>query len=245
MLNMTLQSIMLLAAAFGVFAIIGWLMAGKRKPAARRVSAFDNFEVIEGGAVAAPARATPADVVHYDVAKAAEQFTSGVVSAPREPRSADVLRIEPRLSETRLAETRHADVTKPAYAPPEFTPRVDTSTLRIHPHADFLDTNLQGRVSSLASMTPDSVEAAVQQAGSGLEPMRLDGPRGGIDDLTVISGVGPGNQQELNELGIYHYWQIASWTPENVAWVSNRIRFPKRIVRENWMSQAAKLSKRI
>ncbi len=241
MLNMTLQSIMLLVAAFGVFAIIGWLVAGKRKPAARRVSAFDNFEVVEGGA-AAPARATPADVVHYDVAKAAEQFTSGVVAAPRERHSpaADVIRIEPR-----LAEARHADVTKPAYAPPEFTPRVDTSTLRIHPRPDYLDTNLQGRVSSLASMTPDSVEAAVQQAGSGLEPMRLDGPRGAIDDLTVISGVGPGNQQELNELGIYHYWQIASWTPENVAWVSNRIRFPKRIVRENWMAQAAKLSKRI
>lgn len=242
MLNMTLQSIMLLGVAFGIFAIIGWLAAGKRKPVARRVSAFDNFEVIEGGA--APARATPADVVHYDVAKAAEQFTSGVV-AQREPQSADGLRIEPRSSEPRSSESRHADVQKPAYAPPEFTPRVDTSTLRIHPRPDYLDTNLQGRVSSLASMTPDSVEAAVQQAGSGLEPMRLDGPRGGIDDLTVISGVGPGNQQELNELGIYHYWQIASWTPENVAWVSNRIRFPKRIVRENWMAQAAKLSKRI
>jgi predicted flap endonuclease-1-like 5' DNA nuclease len=239
MLNMTLQSIMLLVAAFGIFAILGWLVAGKRKPAARRVAAFDNFEVIEGGAV--PARATAADVVHYDVAKAAEQFTSGVVTAPREDQMAspDVIRIEPR------PEVRHADVMKPAYAPPEFTPRVDTSTLRIHPRPDYLDDNLHGRVSSLASMTPDSVEAAVQQAGSGLEPMRLDGPRGGIDDLTVISGVGPGNQQELNELGIYHYWQIASWTPENVAWVSNRIRFPKRIVRENWMAQAAKLSKRV
>jgi predicted flap endonuclease-1-like 5' DNA nuclease len=239
MLNMTLQSIMLLVAAFSVFAILGWLMAGKRKPVARRVSAFDTFEVVEGGA--APARATPADVIHYDVAKAAEQFTSGVV-APRvhESPSADVIRIEPR-----SFEQRHADITKPAYAPPEFTPRVDTSTLRINPRPDYLDTNLHGRVSSLASMTPDSVEAAVQQAGSGLEPMRLDGPRGGIDDLTVISGVGPGNQQELNELGIYHYWQIASWTPENVAWISNRIRFPKRIVRENWMAQAAKLSKRM
>ena len=176
MLNMTLQSIMLLVVAFGSFAIIGWLAAGKRKPVARRVSAFDNFEVIEGGA-AAPARATPADVVHYDVAKAAEQFTSGVV-APREPQSADGLRIEPRSSEPRSSESRHADVQKPAYAPPEFTPRVDASTLRIHPRPDYLDTNLQGRVSSLASMTPDSVEAAVQQAGSGLEPMRLDGPRG-------------------------------------------------------------------
>jgi NADH-quinone oxidoreductase subunit E len=92
-------------------------------------------------------------------------------------------------------------------------------------------------------MTPDSVEAAVQQAGSGLEPMRLDSPRGPVDDLTVISGIGPGNQQELNALGIYHYWQIAGWTPENVAWISNRVRFPKRIVRENWMSQAARLAR--
>ncbi len=232
MLTMTLQSIGLLVAMFVISAAIGWMMAGKRRVKVARPSIFD--EPIDE-AVAEPSADSAAstlrqtsEVVYYDVAKAAEQFTSGVVV--------------PFKSES---DSFKADASKPAYAPPEVTPRLDMAAVRVTPRTESFDANLQGRISSLATMTPDSVEAAVQQAGTGLEPLRLDGPRGAIDDLTVISGVGPGNQQELNELGIYHYWQIASWSPENVAWVSNRIRFPKRIVRENWMSQAAKLAKRI
>lgn len=222
MLTMTLQSIGLLVAIFLVSAAIGWMMAGKRRAKAARPSIFDeSVDEVAPAEVGTSTMRQTSEVVYYDVAKAAEQFTSGVVVPFK------------------------ADASKPAYAPPEVTPRLDMAAVRITPRADSLDANLQGRISSLATMTPDSVEAAVQQAGTGLEPLRLDGPRGAIDDLTVISGVGPGNQQELNELGIYHYWQIASWSPENVAWVSNRIRFPKRIVRENWMSQAAKLAKRI
>ncbi len=230
MLTMTLQSIGLLVAMFLVSAAVGWMMAGKRRAKVARPSIFDepiDESVAEPSAdSAASTLRQTSEVVYYDVAKAAEQFTSGVV-VPFKP------------------ESFKADDSKPAYAPPEVTPRLDMAAVRVTPRAESFDANLQGRISSLATMTPDSVEAAVQQAGTGLEPLRLDGPRGAIDDLTVISGVGPGNQQELNELGIYHYWQIASWSPENVAWVSNRIRFPKRIVRENWMSQAAKLAKRI
>lgn len=224
MLTMTLQSILLLVGVFAFFATLGWLMAGKRRPAQKRVSVFD--EPVENAVPAAEPKPT-SEVVYYDVAKAAEQFTSGVVVP------------------FKTSEAPKSEQSKPAYAPPDVTPRLDAAAIRITPRAEKLETNLQGRVSSLANMTPDSVESAVQQAGSGLEPLRLDAPRGAIDDLTVISGVGPGNQQELNELGIYHYWQIAAWTPENVAWVSNRIRFPKRIVRENWMAQAAKLAKRL
>jgi NADH-quinone oxidoreductase subunit E len=107
------------------------------------------------------------------------------------------------------------------------------------------DTSLQTRVSSLATMTPESVEAAVQQAGSGLVPVRLDGPKGAPDDLTLISGVTEQSQRLLNELGIYHFWQVAGWTPEHVAWLSSRVDGPGRIARENWMSQAAKLAEKI
>ena len=253
MLTLILQSALLLAVTFIVGAGIGWLLAGKRR-VVKRMSVFDESleetveetpEVAQETAMAAD----PAEVFHYDVAKAAEQFTSGVVvpfKMPTAPNASD----------------------RAPYAPPETAPRLDVAATRVAPlafnaesiGASFgaalskpvapstgaqgvrIEPNLQGRVSSLATMTPESVEAAVQQAGTGLEPIRLETPRGGIDDLTVISGIGPGNQQELNALGIYHYWQIAGWTPEHVAWVSNRVRFPKRIVRENWMAQAARLA---
>ncbi len=255
MLTLILQSALLLAVTFIVGAGIGWLLAGKRR-VVKRMSVFDDSieETAEGTPEVAQETAMaadPAEVFHYDVAKAAEQFTSGVVVPFKMPTAPNTAERAP-------------------YAPPETAPRLDVAATRVAPLAFNaatigassalsrpptpaasgavggqgvrIEPNLQGRVSSLATMTPESVEAAVQQAGTGLEPIRLETPRGSIDDLTVISGIGPGNQQELNALGIYHYWQIAGWTPEHVAWVSNRVRFPKRIVRENWMAQAARLA---
>ncbi|OYW78672.1 MAG: hypothetical protein B7Z26_09405, partial [Asticcacaulis sp. 32-58-5] len=51
----------------------------------------------------------------------------------------------------------------------------------------------------------------------------------------------PALEKTLNVLGIYHFWQVASWTPENVAWLAQRIENGDRIARENWMAQAARL----
>lgn len=62
------------------------------------------------------------------------------------------------------------------------------------------------------------------------------------DDLTIIGGIGPKIQEVLNELGIFHYDQIAAWTPANIAWVDNHLNFSGRISREGWVEQAAILS---
>lgn len=63
------------------------------------------------------------------------------------------------------------------------------------------------------------------------------------DDLKKISGVGPKLEGILNELGIYRYQQIADFSPENVAWVNEHLRFKGRIERENWIAQAKTLAK--
>ena len=74
-------------------------------------------------------------------------------------------------------------------------------------------------------------------------PIALEKPVAGApDDLTVIGGIGPKIQEVLNELGIYHYDQIAAWTPENIAWIDDRLNFSGRIAREGWVEQAAILS---
>lgn len=73
-------------------------------------------------------------------------------------------------------------------------------------------------------------------------PMSLDGPMAHpADDLTLIGGIGPKIQEVLNSLGIWHYDQIAEWTPENVAWIDDYLNFNGRVSREGWVEQAAVL----
>ncbi len=75
----------------------------------------------------------------------------------------------------------------------------------------------------------------------GVRPVPLHGPIGEADDLKKISGVGPKLEAMLNELGIYHYSQIAAFSPENVAWVDGYLSFKGRIDRDDWLNQAGAL----
>ncbi|WP_394104435.1 hypothetical protein [Xanthobacter flavus] len=73
----------------------------------------------------------------------------------------------------------------------------------------------------------------------GVRPPALAAPEGkGADDLKQLKGIGPQNEQRLNEIGIFHLRQIAAWTPEEAAWVGSYLAFPGRIEREDWMGQA-------
>ena len=45
-------------------------------------------------------------------------------------------------------------------------------------------------------------------------------------------------EQTLNELGFYHFDQIAAWTDAEVAWVDTRLKFKGRIQRDGWIDQA-------
>lgn len=86
-------------------------------------------------------------------------------------------------------------------------------------------------------------QAKAEPADEGTKPGGLDAARGGVaDDLKKISGVGPKIEGILNELGIYHFDQIAAWTPENVDWVDGYLKFKGRIARDNWIEQAAELA---
>ncbi|NJN41451.1 MAG: hypothetical protein HC811_03635 [Flammeovirgaceae bacterium] len=62
------------------------------------------------------------------------------------------------------------------------------------------------------------------------------------DDLTEIKGVGPVISRKLNGMGIFSFQQIADMSDETVEKLSQTIlRFPKRILKDNWREQAAKL----
>ncbi|MEL6794991.1 MAG: NADH-quinone oxidoreductase subunit E, partial [Pseudomonadota bacterium] len=87
---------------------------------------------------------------------------------------------------------------------------------------------------------PAAEPAAVDEAA----PETLAAAReSGADDLKKISGVGPKLEGVLNEMGFFHFDQIAAWTPEHVAWVDARLKFKGRIERDDWIAQAAELAK--
>jgi predicted flap endonuclease-1-like 5' DNA nuclease len=62
------------------------------------------------------------------------------------------------------------------------------------------------------------------------------------DNLKLISGIGKQNERRLNELGIWHFAQIAAWSKDNIDWIGSFLAFPGRIEREHWVEQAKKLA---
>jgi len=75
------------------------------------------------------------------------------------------------------------------------------------------------------------------------KPETLTAARDGkADDLKQIKGVGPQLEGTLNELGFWHFDQVAAWGADEIAWVDSRLKFKGRIERDDWVSQAKTLA---
>ena len=62
------------------------------------------------------------------------------------------------------------------------------------------------------------------------------------DDLTVIVGIGSVIAKKLNDIGIYSFKQLSQLTPNDIAIITDAIKFfPGRIERDNWQGQALAL----
>lgn len=64
-----------------------------------------------------------------------------------------------------------------------------------------------------------------------------------VDDLKLISGVGPKIEGTLHELGIFTFGQVASWKKAEREWVDGYLNFKGRIERDDWVKQAKALAK--
>lgn len=99
-----------------------------------------------------------------------------------------------------------------------------------------------------ASKTPAAKPKAKAEApvatDAGEKPAMMKAPKGGKgDNLKQIKGIGPALEKLLNEMGVWHYGQIAKWTDTEVAWVDdNLLKFKGRVSRDNWVQQAKTLA---
>jgi predicted flap endonuclease-1-like 5' DNA nuclease len=86
--------------------------------------------------------------------------------------------------------------------------------------------------------------ASAATSGAGTKPVMLSAARGGQpDDLRQLSGVGPKLEQTLHGMGIFHFDQIASWGPEELAWMDANLQgFKGRASRDGWVAQAKALA---
>jgi small subunit ribosomal protein S2 len=73
---------------------------------------------------------------------------------------------------------------------------------------------------------------------TGFEP--LSGPRGVADDLKKLAHVSPTIEKKLNDLGIFHYWQIAALGGDAAHKIGEEIGLPGRI--EGWITQSKALT---
>lgn len=101
---------------------------------------------------------------------------------------------------------------------------------------DWFDKYQRNLPTSEATRVEEVVEPGL------VPPITLASPKGKADDLTRIKGIGPKLRARLNELGIFHFKQIADWSDTEALWVDEFLAFKGRVARENWITQARVLS---
>ncbi len=94
-----------------------------------------------------------------------------------------------------------------------------------------------------AAAKPAKAETAAPAAEGAKPANLLSAARDGQpDDLKRISGVGPKLEGLLHENGVFHFDQIAAWTPAEIAYMDDKLSFKGRIERDGWIAQAAQFA---
>ncbi len=86
-----------------------------------------------------------------------------------------------------------------------------------------------------------AVEAAPVGDYEGAPFELLSAPRGAPDDLAKLQGVGPQIVKKLNDAGVFHYWQLAAMSADDVAKLDGELKLNGRIARDGWTDQARSL----
>jgi small subunit ribosomal protein S2 len=87
-----------------------------------------------------------------------------------------------------------------------------------------------------AAETPPEEQVANLPTFKGIEA-----PRGEADDLKRLPNVNAKLEQRLNDLGVFHFWQIADLDPEMGQALDRALRLKGRVTQEDWIGAAKKL----
>jgi small subunit ribosomal protein S2 len=78
----------------------------------------------------------------------------------------------------------------------------------------------------------EELPATTQPAGF----QGLAGPRGAADDLKKLTGVSGAIEKKFNDLGIFHYWQLAELDHDTAHKIGEEVGLPSRA--DGWVAQA-------
>ena len=87
--------------------------------------------------------------------------------------------------------------------------------------------------------------AAEPAAATAEEVSTLEGlaePQGEKDDLKKIRGITKTNEKKLNERGIFHFWQVAAFTQDNLDEIDRLLHGNGQIAKGDWVDQARELT---
>jgi large subunit ribosomal protein L21 len=112
--------------------------------------------------------------------------------------------------------------------------RQDLTTVRV------LEVLASGQAASKEPTGAGVIARAFRGNGRSFEVLKApEGGRG--DDLSLIGGVGPKFAEAFHKHGIFHLWQIAAMTKQNIAVLEASGHFGHRIESEEWVIQAQEL----
>ncbi len=85
-----------------------------------------------------------------------------------------------------------------------------------------------------ASEQPVAEEIPAEAPVTGFQP--LPGPRGVADDLKKLPHVSPTVEKKLNDLGVFHYSQLAELSGADAGKIGEEVGLPTRV--ESWIAKA-------
>ncbi|MGP8122393.1 MAG: 30S ribosomal protein S2 [Xanthobacteraceae bacterium] len=91
-------------------------------------------------------------------------------------------------------------------------------------------------IGALANPVREDVPQVQEKAGF----QGLAGPRGVADDLKKLTGVSGAIEKKLNDLGIFHYWQLAELDHDTAHKIGEEVGLPGRA--DSWVAKAKELT---
>lgn len=90
-------------------------------------------------------------------------------------------------------------------------------------------------IGALSNPTPEAATAVKSDGFQGLA-----GPRGVADDLKKLTGVSGAIEKKLNDLGVFHFWQIAELDHDTAHKIGEEVGLPARV--DGWVAQSKALT---